>query len=590
MASRRGCCLFSSTISSHAVHYSPSSCYPRRPTRVHSFATTTKASPLSSPTNNITAPLPPYMFPSPSTSSSWSSQSPFSSLYFNVPPLSSHHPSVLSPHISPLAPQTSFTHFPAALFAQQIPSLLGNSQLSPSSLAYPATSHASANLLYPSTPSCHPISDCPVSSPTSVSPSLSLPKHLCRQPCQRLHFHDIFAIADTAKTAALLHSELPKRYAQRLQQVEALDSLWPGCVDGLPELKELRDLYISCIVDIWALNPETHSVQLNCVIRSQRRRHQRVVALLVSALRKVRSHFTNQNNNNNSLRTNTIAATITPNAFFPPTTAPSSHLHVNIEDWLDSFLHHFFLNRVSTELLREQYVAALDTGSPSGMVNIRCPILPLLHKAAVAATALCTHHMQQTPHVIITTEEHDGCQDMETGGSESGGVEVRGGNLSVQFPCVPCYIFSAAIELLKNALRATVEHHRVTALSPDVPMSPVKVIVKHTTDNLLLEVRDNGGGIPISDQPRVWSFTYTTAPPAYDRPGAFANNTSGELPPLAGCGVGLPLSRLYIQYIGGDVWLNSVPGKGTSACVNIRPLTDAWQEEAAAMLSATSSA
>eukprot|EP00922_Rhytidocystis_sp_ex-Travisia-forbesii_P008273 GHVS01012188.1.p1 GENE.GHVS01012188.1~~GHVS01012188.1.p1 ORF type:complete len:595 (-),score=81.27 GHVS01012188.1:245-1954(-) len=522
-------CLFSPLVRS-------SSHNPRRPRRLHSLATSSL-----SPTSSCSFPLLSY----PGCPSALYSQVfPLFFPHLHLPASPSHFPSVSSNSL-----EASST---VVLTKPFIPSLLELSS------AGEGVSTDRAGL--PGSPA-HRLDSVTESSPL---PSFSLPlaEHLSKEPCRRLQFDDLFFISDIQKTVGLLHAEIPKRYAQRVRQVDALDVVWPGCVQNVAELKEVRAIYLSCMLDVWALDPLARSVELNCVIRSLRRRHNRVVALLITALRKVRSHLQHTSGSTNSTAglTNSIGRSSSD----------------EIERWLDGFLYDFFLNRVSTELLREQYVAALDSGHPSGIVRSQCNVLQVLERSAQQAYQLCTHYMQESPQVIISTQEEAANEEAATGDPRP--VVVRAGKLaSLSFCCVPCYLHSAAVELLKNALRATVEHYRLTA-RPGTPLPAVKVIAKTKAGNLWIEVSDKGGGIPTAEQPKVWSFTYTTAPFAYARPDAFANNATGQPPPLAGCGVGLPLSRLYIQYLGGDVWLQSVHGTGTSAFIQLRPLTESWKE------------
>lgn len=61
---------------------------------------------------------------------------------------------------------------------------------------------------------------------------------------------------------------------------------------------------------------------------------------------------------------------------------------------------------------------------------------------------------------------------------------------------VPTHLHYIMLELLKNSMRATVEHHGVDA---DYP--PIKVVIADGSDNedVIIKVSDEGGGIPRSN-------------------------------------------------------------------------------------------
>lgn len=62
-------------------------------------------------------------------------------------------------------------------------------------------------------------------------------------------------------------------------------------------------------------------------------------------------------------------------------------------------------------------------------------------------------------------------------------------------------------EVVKNSLRAVVERHGVD--SEEFP--PIKVIVAHGEEDITIKISDEGGGIPRSAVPLIWTYMYTTA-------------------------------------------------------------------------------
>lgn len=125
------------------------------------------------------------------------------------------------------------------------------------------------------------------------------------------------------------------------------------------------------------------------------------------------------------------------------------------------------------------------------------------------------------------------------------------------------------LELLKNSMRATVEWHGVDAEFP-----PIKVIIADGNDNedVVIKVSDEGGGIPRSNMKKIWSYLFTTADPSIQQDMVGDQGDHSTDSPLAGLGYGLPISRSYCRYFGGDLSIMSMEGYGTDAFVYLARL------------------
>jgi pyruvate dehydrogenase kinase 2/3/4 len=90
-------------------------------------------------------------------------------------------------------------------------------------------------------------------------------------------------------------------------------------------------------------------------------------------------------------------------------------------------------------------------------------------------------------------------------------------------------------------------------------------------EEVTIKIRDEGGGIRRSGLQRIWTYLYTTADsPLLDMDGDSAS--AGGPVVLAGYGYGLPLSRLYARYFGGDLQVISMDGYGTDAYLHLNRL------------------
>ena len=96
--------------------------------------------------------------------------------------------------------------------------------------------------------------------------------------------------------------------------------------------------------------------------------------------------------------------------------------------------------------------------------------------------------------------------------------------------------------------------------------------VSSSTSNwwLFRQVSDEGGGIPRSGLPKIWTYLYSTALSPLDD---MEDTGEADGPAvLAGYGYGLPLSRLYARYFGGDLQIISMEGYGTDAYLHLNRL------------------
>lgn len=98
-------------------------------------------------------------------------------------------------------------------------------------------------------------------------------------------------------------------------------------------------------------------------------------------------------------------------------------------------------------------------------------------------------------------------------------------------------------------------------------MPAVVVELQKGDVTVIIKVSDQGGGMPKQLQKEAWEYGWTsvsdegfvTTDPA-TWPGGDLSTKRKE---LAGYGFGLPLTRLYAQYFGGDVFMQALSGHGT---------------------------
>ncbi|KAG6910899.1 hypothetical protein DXG01_006582 [Tephrocybe rancida] len=285
------------------------------------------------------------------------------------------------------------------------------------------------------------------------------------------------------------------------------------------------------------------------------------------------------------------------NAKFAEQLADLVEGHANdIPTMAKGFLDGAIRNRISVRLIAEQHIAlsqALENPDAAtshvGVVNMQCSPKAMIKMCGSFVSELCEATLGASPPLVI-----DGQED-------------------ATFAYVPVHMEYMLTEILKNAFRATVEHHSKLH-PPSRALSPVTITLsppsptKDTTPYLSMRIRDEGGGVSQANMARIFSYAFTTAgrgaeeefddgggggPYAAQHIGgsaAIGSGGSGEanlfgeitgkgiqtgLGTIAGLGYGLPMSQLYARYFGGSLDLMSLEGWGTDVFLKLRCLDEA---------------
>lgn len=167
---------------------------------------------------------------------------------------------------------------------------------------------------------------------------------------------------------------------------------------------------------------------------------------------------------------------------------------------------------------------------------------------------------------------------------------------SCTFTYVPHHLHYMMAELLKNSCRAVLNKHWkpymgnntqiLTSLQRSAldMIPPVRVVVAKGDEDITIKISDRGGGIPRSTCDKMWTFVHSTllADDCHDRENnnyAFGRKKGEYIPSYSthnfeknaftnqvhGRSFGLPLAKIYAQYLGGDLTIRSMEGVGVDA-------------------------
>lgn len=217
------------------------------------------------------------------------------------------------------------------------------------------------------------------------------------------------------------------------------------------------------------------------------------------------------------------------------------------EDIFDfsNFLDVFYMSRISLRMLMGQYLSIHNPEREGfvGIIQEDLKLSDMMHRAAQDAGALAGYYY-----------------------GEEVGIEVVG-DVDLRMPYVPAHLYYILFEIMKNSMRAVCEHHATADTLPQI-----MIVIAEGEDEVSIKVADQGGGIPRRGMSRLWTYAYTTAneqPIGEDTSQAGGGTMTA---PMAGFGHGLPLSRLYTRYFGGDIEIMSLDGFGTDVYIHLSKL------------------
>ncbi|KAI9277369.1 branched-chain alpha-ketoacid dehydrogenase [Sporodiniella umbellata] len=239
--------------------------------------------------------------------------------------------------------------------------------------------------------------------------------------------------------------------------------------------------------------------------------------------------------------------------------------YMNSQDmarFLDDMIH----ARIGIRLIAEQAIALmhqkdLQTDGLVGITDTQLSPAQTIRQCAEFVAELCEFNYGESPEIELD------------------------GDINTQFTYVPVHLEYTLTELLKNAYRATIEHHQRMKRKTELPK--IQVTISQGHEDISIRIRDQGNGISGEDLNKVFEYSYTTVSRSEeeteDPSNIFRNITemamqSGVGGPLAGLGFGLPLARMYARYFGGSLTLVSMWGYGCDVFLKLKHIDESVAE------------
>lgn len=166
--------------------------------------------------------------------------------------------------------------------------------------------------------------------------------------------------------------------------------------------------------------------------------------------------------------------------------------NVPLPEQLQHFLDRFYMSRIGIRMLIGQHIALIKDSKLSksdrdyvGIICTKTKLHQVVQEAIDNARAVC--------------QSHYGLFDSPT-------IRFVGG-INTEFMYVPSHLHHMLFELLKNSLRAVVERFGIDY--DDWP--EIRLVAAEGKEDITIKISDEGGGIPRSGMPLVWTYMYTTA-------------------------------------------------------------------------------
>ncbi|ESO04658.1 hypothetical protein HELRODRAFT_111666 [Helobdella robusta] len=212
------------------------------------------------------------------------------------------------------------------------------------------------------------------------------------------------------------------------------------------------------------------------------------------------------------------------------------------------FLDRFYMSRIGLNTILGQHLGIFSKKKKItidgyvGEIQLKCGVKSVAEDAFDNARFLCEQYYSDCPDCEFI------CSDETTKGLLVDDVYMS---------YIPSHLYHMIFEIIKNSLRAVVECHGGKG---EGQLPKVKVLISKGSQDVTIRISDRGGGIKRSQLKRLFNYMYSTAP----RP-----DCEGQTP-LAGYGYGLPLSKIYARYFGGNLSLFSVDGYGSDATICLK--------------------
>lgn len=196
---------------------------------------------------------------------------------------------------------------------------------------------------------------------------------------------------------------------------------------------------------------------------------------------------------------------------------------------IDNELNRFFISRIGIRTLISQQI---ETIKHNKNIFSKCNLKNIVINSIDNVNYLSEFTLENTPNIKIN------CKD------------------DINLLYIENHLEYIITEILKNAY---VAHDKFNS------NEYIQIDVSEGKSDIIIKISDKGGGFKFNDIKNTLSFSYTTNKVDFSK-------IYKQTKIISGYGFGLPMSKLYAQYFGGDLFINPIENIGTDVFIYINKL------------------
>lgn len=311
-------------------------------------------------------------------------------------------------------------------------------------------------------------------------------------------------------------NDLLIRLAKRTTELENL----PYGLSAMPSINKISKWYIDSFTEIYNYDELNNNDDFKDILNNVYKRHTDTNVMISEGIKELNINVSKRYHVDmfNCIKDN-------------------GHLPFGEFEVLNNSLDNFYTNRLSVRLLIDQYINFNNNKVDYiGVINKKTNVYNVVNNAKLDALYLSERHYGDVPNIKIKSLHNS------------------------ELCYIPSHLYFAIFEILKNSIRSVIESKKDNDIT----------VIISGEDNIIIKITDLGTGIPFLDLEKIWYYSYTTLENNFYNNDDFnLNGKNNTLSPLAGFGIGLPLSRSIVRFLGGEITLMSIEGHGTDIYITL---------------------